>query len=211
VVLFVVIPLLVFLVIVSPFLAVAGGDFFDFTIKNFATGTGHNLIEYKAISVWGVLLRTFDIEAPAHLPFLFQSALLLALLWILSTKRYGVSGFTLVLYGYILTTAILLFIRVGNIQYFNWALPFLTLIFWWFWERRREMAHARGYMVLMVSQSLLVTYTWKNWTASVAGPLLVLLTLAVTALIAWGVLRALLSPQGGVSRVGAGNSGGVST
>jgi 4-amino-4-deoxy-L-arabinose transferase-like glycosyltransferase len=195
--LFVVISILVFLWIISPFLAVSPQEFFDFTVKNFATGRGHHLIQYKAISLWGVFLRTFHIEAPAFLPFLFQLGLIGLLVWTLG-KRQSASRFTLVFYGYIFTTAYLLFIRVGNIQYFNWALPFLVLIFWKLWDRRSEIKGVTSLLVLMVIQTLLVPYTWKNWTGTVAGPLLVITTLGLTGYILLRVVRIAISedPRG---------------
>jgi Gpi18-like mannosyltransferase len=198
--LFAVISVLVFLWIIAPFLAVSPQEFFDFTIKNFATGQGHHLIQYKAISLWGVLLRTFHIEAPSFLPFLFQLGLVVSLMWILA-KRGSTSRFTLVSYGYIFTTAYLLFIRVGNVQYFNWALPFLVLIFWKLWDRRGELKGVTGLLILMVVQTLLVPYTWKNWTGTVAGPLLVITSLGLTGYILVRVARiAIPEDLGGTSQ-----------
>jgi uncharacterized membrane protein len=175
--------------IVSPFLVLDPGTFFKDTVINFATGEGHHHIAHKAISLWGALLRGLGVEVPAVIPHIFLAGLTLLVCARLATRRHPVDDFSLVIYAFALTAAFLLFARVGNIQYFNWLLPFLILIFWRIWSRRRDLRSVKAFLWVAGLHSALVLYTWKNWNSVPAGPPLVVVVLALTAWLLVFVLR----------------------
>lgn len=178
-----------------PFLLAASQRFFSDTIANFAIGKGHHDIPYKAISVWSVLSRNAGLDAPAAVPLVVQLAFLAFVTWLLlrSQSLQSISstgyGMMLVTHAFIIMLAFIIFIRVGNIQYFNWSLPFMAILLADLWERRKRLPAARRLLILAPVQTLLVLYTWKNWSGRIAGPLLVIVTLGVSALILIMALR----------------------
>lgn len=175
--------------IVSPFLVLDPGGFLDDTVINFATGEGHHHIANKAISLWGALLLALGVDVPALIPHVLLAALTLLISARLVTRRHPVGDFSLVTYGFTLTAAFLIFARVGNIQYFNWMLPFLILIFWKIWSLRGVVRSAKRFLWVAGIHSALALYTWKNWNSLPAGPFLVVAVLALTVWLLVFVLR----------------------
>ncbi|RKY85026.1 hypothetical protein DRQ11_10585 [candidate division KSB1 bacterium] len=180
-------------IILTPFLIIAPDNFFRDAIQNFVIGQGHHPIPYKAISIWGALRQSFHLEAPQYLPHLFQFSLMAFLFWLLWRKHQQITKFSLVMYSYIFITAYLLFIRVGNIQYFCWSIPFLSLIVAYLFDKRRTIPEFRCYLTVLILQTFLVFYTWKNWYHPIGGSLMVILTLAVTGYCLYMVTKLAIS------------------
>jgi hypothetical protein len=187
---FILIPFFVLLLILLPFLILCPEEFVQYTIKNFIypqeipqtiEGMYNDTPGYHGISIWGALRYGFHLIVPPFIPYIFQFGLILFISWLYIRKRSSSSNLSIIFYSYVLITAIVVSLQIGHLQYFNWSLPFMVLIFAYVWRNKEKILHAKRYMVIMIFQSFLVLHASNNWMMEGSGPILVLLALSITA------------------------------